>query len=68
MTEKTVRDIDPLELGKDCERMFCEDKQTTQEGANYGMCAGHYKGSLWACDECLSDEGNWCQHKEKADL
>jgi prepilin-type processing-associated H-X9-DG protein len=42
----------------------CENLQTSPSAANYGMCDGHYKGSLWYCSECKSDEGQWCQHKE----
>jgi len=56
-----------LELGKECELDYCYDKQTTQDGANYGMCEGHWLGSLWYCDRCKSDEGYWCWHKDKKD-
>jgi hypothetical protein len=45
----------------------CEELQTSVAAANYGMCDGHYKGSLWYCSECKSDDGQWCQHKEKVE-
>ena len=64
---KPISDTEPLELGKDCEITFCNDKQTTQRGANYGMCDGHYMGSLRECERCLSDEGSWCPHKDKVE-
>jgi prepilin-type processing-associated H-X9-DG protein len=55
-------------IGLICEQDYCEDMQTSAESANYGMCDGHYKGSLWYCDRCKSDEGYWCRHKDKADV
>jgi prepilin-type processing-associated H-X9-DG protein len=56
-----------FEVNENCEVTFCEDKQTSEMASNYGMCDGHYLGSLWDCERCLSDEGSWCRHKEKAE-
>lgn len=55
-------------IGLICEREYCEELQTSEKAANYGMCDAHFKGSLWYCNECKSYEGNWCEHKEKADM
>jgi hypothetical protein len=55
-----------IEYLETCE-YHCEELQTSVAAANYGMCDGHYKGSLWYCSECKSDYGQWCQHKEKVD-
>lgn len=52
-------------IGLICERGYCEELQTSEKAANYGMCDGHYKGSLWYCDECKSEEGQGCEHKGK---
>lgn len=51
-----------------CEREYCEELQTSDKAANYGMCDGHFEGSWWHCEECNSPEGQWCNHKEKVDI
>ena len=51
-------------IGLICERYDCEEYQTSIEASNYGMCDGHYKGSLWYCNLCDSPEGSGCHHKK----
>ena len=53
-------------VGLVCE--YCEELQTSEKAANYGMCDSHFKSSLWYCEKCKSYEGNWCDHKVKEDI
>ena len=53
-------------VGLICE--YCEELQTSEKAANYGMCDGHYKGSLYECEKCGAGEFQWCGHKEIAEL
>ena len=57
-----------VQIGRECEQDYCTDKSTFYDAANYGMCDGHYKGSLWYCERCKSNEGYWCWHKTKEEL
>ncbi len=54
-------------VGLICECEYCEEFQTSIKAANYGMCDGHYKGSLQECERCGAQEFHWCNHKEKAE-
>lgn len=58
---------DTSRFGQACEVLYCEDVQSSVEASNYGMCNGHYEGSLWYCDRCKSDEGYYCRHKDKVE-
>jgi hypothetical protein len=54
---------DKIALGETCEARYCEDKQTTEKAANYGLCDYHYKTLDWECEKCGAKEYHWCSHR-----
>lgn len=48
-------------IGLVCE--YCEEMQTTEKAADYGMCNDCFERSDWFCESCKSPEGSFCDHK-----